>query len=98
MKTISIMNFKNVAKVIADFEKEFLKDWEVINSIDFKDSFTFKDKRSLTWGTETISEIHVTISNDEIFGDRFYKNISKDYITEWKLIRESIIYREEEEE
>lgn len=98
MKTISIMNFKNVAKVIADFEKEFLKDGEVINSIDFKDSFTFKDKRSLTWGTETISEIHVTISNDEIFGDRFYKNISKDYITEWKLIRESIIYREEEEE
>ena len=92
------MNFKNVAKVIADFEKEFLKDGEVINSIDFKDSFTFKDKRSLTWGTETISEIHVTISNDEIFGDRFYKNISKDYITEWKLIRESIIYREEEEE
>ena len=98
MKTISIMNCKNVAKVIADFEKEFLKDGEVINSIDFKDSFTFKDKRSLTWGTETISEIHVTISNDEIFGDRFYKNISKDYITEWKLIRESIIYREEEEE
>ena len=96
MKTIAIMNFKNLSKQIAKFENEFLKDGDIIDVIEFTDNFTFKDKRSLTWGTETISTIRVKISNDEIFGDRIYKNISKDYMPEWKLIRESLFYREED--
>lgn len=93
MKTISIMNFGSLTKYIKEFEKEFLKEGEYIDSINFKDDFTFKDKLSRTWGTDTLSRINIRVSNEKFYGNIEYKNIG-DIIPEWKKSFESISYRD----
>lgn len=93
MKTINIMNFKTLSNQLDIFKDEFLKEGEKISSIEFTDDFIFKNKRSTTWGTDTICKIRVDVSTDKIFGDRTYKNIG-DVIPEWKLCRESLNYRD----
>jgi len=94
-KTVSVRNFKNLSRHLSKFENEFLKEGEYIDAIEFTDGFNFKDKRFLTWSTDSISQIKTSISNDKIFGARVFKNIG-DVIPEWKLIRESMNYRDEE--
>ena len=94
-KTVSVRNFKNLSRHLSKFEDEFLREGEYIDAISFIDAFNFKDKRFLTWGTESISKIETSISNDELYGNRIYKNIG-DGIPKWKLTRESITYRDED--
>ena len=94
MKTLTIMNFERLAEVIADFEKEFLKEDEKINHISFTDSFGFTQKQASTWGTDTISKIDVYISNEEVYGSKTYENTNlNDGYPNWKLIRENMTYR-----
>jgi len=94
MKTLTIMNFERLAEVIADFEKEFLKEGEKIENVAFTDSFGFTQKQASTWGTDTISKIDVYISNNEVYGSKTYKNTNlNDGYPNWKLIRERMTYK-----
>ena len=94
MKTLTIMNFEKLAEVIADFEKEFLKEGEKIENVAFNDSFGFTQKQASTWGTDTISKIDVYISNNEVYGSKTYKNTNlNDGYPNWKLIREHMTYK-----
>ena len=94
MKTLTIMNFERLAEVIADFEKEFLKEGEKINDVAFTDSFGFTKKQASTWGTDTISHIDIYISNNEVYGSKTYinTNLNNGY-PNWKLIRENMTYK-----
>jgi hypothetical protein len=94
MKTLTIMNFERLAEVIADFEKEFLKEGEKINDVAFTDSFGFTQKQASTWGTDTISHIDIYISNNEVYGSKTYKNTNlNNGYPNWKLIRENMTYK-----